>query len=159
MIRIGHGFDIHAFGGTKPFILGGIKIPYDKKLCAYSDGDVLIHSLIDALLGALALGDIGTMFPNDNPAYKNINSCNLLTKIYMLLQKKNYIVVNMDITIIAQKPKILQYINKIRMNIANIMYNDINNISIKSTTTEKLGFIGRTEGIASEAVVLLKKHE
>ncbi|WP_348666241.1 2-C-methyl-D-erythritol 2,4-cyclodiphosphate synthase [Arsenophonus symbiont of Ornithomya chloropus] len=157
-MRIGHGFDVHKFGGNGPIILGGVKIIYRKGLIAHSDGDVLLHALIDALLGAAALGDIGLLFSDKNSDFKDINSRNLLRIAYDQVIKNGYIISNLDITIIAQVPKMLPYIQDMRKNIANDLSSDINKINIKSTTTEKLGFIGREEGIACEVLALIKSN-
>ncbi|WMY95083.1 MAG: 2-C-methyl-D-erythritol 2,4-cyclodiphosphate synthase [Arsenophonus sp.] len=157
-MRIGHGFDVHRFGGNGPIILGGVKIIYRKGLIAHSDGDVLLHALIDALLGAVALGDIGFLFSDKNPNFKDIDSRRLLRVAYDKVVKNGYLISNVDITIIAQVPKMLPYIQDMRKNIAHDLCSDIKNISIKSTTTEKLGFIGRKEGIACEVLVLIKSN-
>ncbi|WMY95755.1 MAG: 2-C-methyl-D-erythritol 2,4-cyclodiphosphate synthase [Arsenophonus sp.] len=155
-MRIGHGFDVHGFGGNGPIILGGVKIIYKKGLIAHSDGDVLLHALIDAMLGAAALGDIGLFFSDKNPNFKNVNSRDLLRVVYEQVIKNGYIISNLDITIIAQAPKMLPYIMDMRKNIAADLSCNISKINIKSTTTEKMGFIGRKEGIACEVVALIK---
>ncbi|MGP1930524.1 MAG: 2-C-methyl-D-erythritol 2,4-cyclodiphosphate synthase [Arsenophonus sp. ET-YP4-MAG3] len=155
-MRIGHGFDVHKFSGNGPIIICGIKIPYKQGLIAHSDGDVALHALIDSLLGAASLGDIGKFFPDTNPIFKNANSRNLLRNAYSHVLKKGYFINNIDITIIAQVPKILPYIEDMHKNITNDLCCNIDDVNIKVTTTEKLGFIGRKEGIACEAVVLLK---
>lgn len=157
-IRVGNGYDVHALAPGLPLILGGISIPYEYGCVAHSDGDVVIHSLCDALLGALALGDIGKHFPDTDPAYKGIDSKILLDKVTMLISSYGYGLVNADITILAQKPKLLPYVDKMRQTLASITGVDISAISIKATTTEKLGFVGRKEGIAVYAVVLLSKE-
>ena len=154
-MRIGHGFDVHRFGGGDHVTLGGVKIPYDKGLVAHSDGDVLLHALCDALLGACALGDIGHHFPDTDPQYKNANSIDLLTHVYALVKKQGYEIANADITLIAQAPKVAKYIESMRNNIAQALNVDVNAINVKATTTEGLGFEGRGEGISSHAVVLL----
>lgn len=159
MFKIGHGFDVHAFGGEGPIIIGGITIPYEKGLVAHSDGDVALHALTDALLGAVALGDIGKLFPDTDMQYKNADSRDLLRKAYYQVQLKDYIVNNVDITIIAQAPKMRPYIDKMRMLIAQDLQCNIEQVNVKATTTEKLGFTGRGEGIACEAVVLLIKSK
>lgn len=157
-IRVGNGYDVHALAPGLPLILGGISIPYEYGCVAHSDGDVVIHSLCDALLGALALGDIGKHFPDTDPAYKGIDSKILLDKVTKLISSYGYGLVNADITILAQKPKLLPYVDQMRQTLAPITGVDISAISIKATTTEKLGFVGRKEGIAVYAVVLLSKE-
>lgn len=157
-IRVGNGYDVHALALGLPLILGGISIPYEYGCVAHSDGDVVIHSLCDALLGALALGDIGKHFPDTDPAYKGIDSKILLDKVTKLISSYGYGLVNADITILAQKPKLLPYVDQMRQTLASITGVDISAISIKATTTEKLGFVGRKEGIAVYAVVLLSKE-
>ncbi|MBR6661592.1 MAG: 2-C-methyl-D-erythritol 2,4-cyclodiphosphate synthase [Bacteroidales bacterium] len=157
-IRVGNGYDVHALASGLPLILGGISIPYEYGCVAHSDGDVVIHSLCDALLGALALGDIGKHFPDTDPAYKGIDSKILLDKVTKLISSYGYGLVNADITILAQKPKLLPYVDQMRQTLASITGVDISAISIKATTTEKLGFVGRKEGIAVYAVVLLSKE-
>lgn len=157
-IRVGNGYDVHALAPGLPLILGGISIPYEYGCVAHSDGDVVIHSLCDALLGALALGDIGKHFPDTDPAYKGIDSKILLDKVTKLISSYGYGLVNADITILAQKPKLLPYVDQMRQTLASITDVDISAISIKATTTEKLGFVGRKEGIAVYAVVLLSKE-
>ncbi|MFP3014092.1 MAG: 2-C-methyl-D-erythritol 2,4-cyclodiphosphate synthase [Arsenophonus sp.] len=154
-MRIGHGFDVHQFGGNGPITICGVKIPYTQGLIANSDGDVALHALIDAILGAGALGNIGKLFPDTNPAFENIDSRSLLRSAYLQVLKKGYCISNLDITIIAQEPKIFTYITKMSKNIANDLDCHIDDVNIKATTTEKLGFIGRKEGIACAAVVLL----
>lgn len=157
-IRVGNGYDVHALAPGLPLILGGVSIPYEYGCVAHSDGDVVIHSLCDALLGALALGDIGKHFPDTDPAYKGIDSKILLDKVTKLISSYGYGLVNADITILAQKPKLLPYVDQMRQTLASITGVDISAISIKATTTEKLGFVGRKEGIAVYAVVLLSKE-
>mgnify|MGYP003444808554 FL=1 len=157
-IRVGNGYDVHALAPGLPLILGGISIPYEYGCVAHSDGDVVIHSLCDALLGALALGDIGKHFPDTDPAYKGIDSKILLDKVTKLISSYEYGLLNADITILAQKPKLLPYVDQMRQTLASITGVDISAISIKATTTEKLGFVGRKEGIAVYAVVLLSKE-
>lgn len=157
-IRVGNGYDVHALAPGLPLMLGGISIPYEYGCVAHSDGDVVIHSLCDALLGALALGDIGKHFPDTDPAYKGIDSKILLDKVTKLISSYGYGLVNADITILAQKPKLLPYVDQMRQTLASITGVDISAISIKATTTEKLGFVGRKEGIAVYAVVLLSKE-
>lgn len=155
-MRIGHGFDVHRFGGEGPCILGGVAVPYEQGLIAHSDGDVVLHSLCDAILGALALGDIGQLYPDNDNSYKNIDSRILLRDVYERMVQKGYQVGNLDITIMAQAPKMLPYEPQMRANIAKDLHLELDAVSVKATTTEKLGFVGRKEGIACEAVVLLK---
>ncbi len=157
MIRIGHGFDVHRFGGEGPCILGGVKVPYEKGLIAHSDGDVVLHAIADALLGALALGDIGHFYPDNDDKYKNIDSRVLLRDVVAKISDQGYHVVNVDATIIAQAPKMAAYELAMRENTAEDLKVSLDRVSIKATTTEKLGFTGRAEGIAVEAVCLLEK--
>ncbi|MGX2974096.1 2-C-methyl-D-erythritol 2,4-cyclodiphosphate synthase [Ursidibacter arcticus] len=157
MIRIGHGFDVHAFSEQGPLIIGGVTIPYEKGFIAHSDGDVALHALTDALLGAVALGDIGKLFPDTDMAYKGANSRGLLIEAYRQVQETGYKVGNVDVTIIAQAPKMRPYIDQMRQTIAEDLKCDISQVNVKATTTEKLGFTGRQEGIACEAVALLVK--
>ncbi|AJA45222.1 2-C-methyl-D-erythritol 2,4-cyclodiphosphate synthase [Frischella perrara] len=156
-MRIGHGFDVHKFGGEGPITLGGVKIPYEYGFIAHSDGDVVLHAITDALLGALALGDIGQLFPDTDAQYKNIDSRILLKKAFDIVRSKGYQLVNVDSTIIAQEPKMKPHIPQMRVNIAEDLNVHFDQVSVKATTTEQLGFTGRKEGIACEAVVLLKK--
>ncbi len=157
MIRVGMGYDVHRFKEGGDVILGGVKIDYEQGLEAHSDGDVVLHALCDALLGAAALGDIGKHFPDTDPEFKGADSRVLLRHVYGIVQDKGYILVNADITIIAQAPKMAPYINAMRDNIATDLNIDIDCINVKATTTEKLGFEGRKEGIAVQAVVLIEK--
>ncbi|OCG24219.1 2-C-methyl-D-erythritol 2,4-cyclodiphosphate synthase [Gilliamella sp. wkB108] len=157
-MRIGHGFDVHKFGGEGPITLGGVKIPYEHGLIAHSDGDVVLHAITDALIGALALGDIGKLFPDTDPKYQGIDSRILLRETYSIIQTKGYELVNLDATIIVQQPKMRPHVDQMRVNIAEDLNVHFDLISIKATTTEQLGFTGRKEGIACEAVVLLKKN-
>ncbi|CAL4324834.1 2-C-methyl-D-erythritol 2,4-cyclodiphosphate synthase [Buchnera aphidicola] len=154
-MRIGCGFDIHAFGSMKPLIIGGVKIPYHQGLLAHSNGDVLIHSLIDAFLGATAIGDIGTLFPSENKKYKNINSRTLLKDVWKKIYSKNYRICNVDTTIIAETPKILPHIFLMRSNISSDLNIEIEKVSVKSTSSKMIGCIGRKEGIACQSVVML----
>lgn len=158
MIRIGHGFDVHAFGGAGPIIIGGVEVPYPKGLLAHSDGDVALHALTDALLGAAALGDIGKLFPDTDMTYKNADSKVLLAQAYDQVRSAGWIVGNVDITIIAQAPKMRPYIDDMRAAIAVVLQCDISQVNVKATTSEKLGFTGRGEGIACEAVALLMSN-
>ncbi|WP_035015987.1 2-C-methyl-D-erythritol 2,4-cyclodiphosphate synthase [Catenovulum agarivorans] len=156
-MRIGHGFDVHKFAGSGPIVLCGVKIPYEQGFLAHSDGDVALHALCDAVLGALALGDIGNHFPDTADEYENIDSRILLRHVIDLMAQKNYQLGNADITIIAQAPKIAPHLLQMRQIIADDFQCDIEQINVKATTTEKLGFTGRKEGIAVEAVVLLEE--
>lgn len=158
MIRIGHGFDVHAFGEDRPLIIGGVEVPYHTGFIAHSDGDVALHALTDALLGAAALGDIGKLFPDTDMRYKNVDSRELLREAFRQVRAKGYKVGNIDVTIIAQAPKMRSYIDDMRGVIATDLQCDIESVNIKATTTEKLGFTGRSEGIACEAVALLIKQ-
>ncbi|QGM80531.1 2-C-methyl-D-erythritol 2,4-cyclodiphosphate synthase [Otariodibacter oris] len=158
MFRVGHGFDVHAFSEQGPLIIGGVTIPYEKGFIAHSDGDVALHALTDALLGAVALGDIGKLFPDTDMAYKGANSRHLLIEAYRQVQEKGYVVSNVDLTIIAQAPKMRPYIDEMRKVIAEDLKCDVDQVNVKATTTEKLGFTGRQEGIAAEAVALLMKR-
>jgi len=157
MIRIGQGYDVHRFIDEGDVILGGVKIDYEKGLEAHSDGDVVLHALADALLGAAALGDIGKHFPDTDPEFKGADSRVLLRHVYGIVQEKGYKLVNADITIIAQAPKMAPHIVAMCSNIAEDLLVDIGCINVKATTTEKLGFEGRKEGIAVQAAVLIEK--
>ena len=157
MIRIGHGFDVHAFGENRPLIIGGVEVPYHTGFIAHSDGDVALHALTDALLGAVALGDIGKLFPDTDMQFKNIDSRILLREAFRLVQEKGYKIGNVDVTIIAQAPKMRPYIDAMRAVIAEDLQCAIEQVNVKATTTEKLGFTGRGEGIATEVVALLLK--
>ena len=154
-MRIGHGYDVHAFGQGDALILGGVEISFNRALIAHSDGDVLIHALIDAVLGALALGDIGQHFPDTDGAYKDISSRHLLTMVVTLMREEGYQLGNADITIAAERPKMAPHIEAMRLNLSADLGCLVGQINIKATTTEKLGFVGREEGIACHAVVLL----
>lgn len=158
-MRIGHGFDAHRFVKDRQLILGGVNIPHELGMEAHSDGDVVIHALCDALLGAAALGDIGTYFPDADPEFKNIDSRILLRNVISQLKEKSYTVRNIDITILAQAPKMLPHISKMRSNMATDMEINIKDINIKATTTEGMGFIGREEGIATHAVVIIESNK
>lgn len=157
MLRIGQGYDVHRFGEGDHLVLGGVKIPYHQGFIAHSDGDVLIHALADALLGALALGDIGQHFPDTDAQYKNADSRVLLRHVVNLIQTHAYQLQNADITIIAQAPKMSPHIVAMRECLAADLECDLGQVSVKATTTEKLGFEGRKEGIAVSATVLLAK--
>jgi len=157
MIRVGQGYDVHRFGEGNAIILGGVTIPYEQGLEAHSDGDVVLHALSDALLGAAALGDIGKHFPDTDPEFKGADSRVLLRHVYSVVQAKGYRLINADITIIAQAPKMSPHTAAMCENIAADLQVDIDFINVKATTTEKLGFEGRKEGIAVQAVVLIEK--
>ncbi|MDO9162278.1 MAG: 2-C-methyl-D-erythritol 2,4-cyclodiphosphate synthase [Methylococcaceae bacterium] len=157
MIRVGQGYDVHRFGEGDSIILGGVTIPYEQGLEAHSDGDVVLHALSDALLGAAALGDIGKHFPDTDPEFKGADSRVLLRHVYNVVQGKGYRLINADITIIAQAPKMSPHTAAMCENIAADLQVDIDFINVKATTTEKLGFEGRKEGIAVQAVVLIEK--
>lgn len=156
-IRIGHGFDVHKFGGDSPLLLGGVNVPYKTGLIAHSDGDVVLHAISDAVLGAVALGDIGKHFPDTDDDFKGADSRQLLRHCYQLVKDKGFIIGNLDVTIIAQEPKMAPHIEAIRQVLSRDFDTDLDNINVKATTTEKLGFTGRKEGIAVEAVILLTK--
>lgn len=154
-LRVGHGYDVHRFGEGESVTLGGVRIPHTKGLVAHSDGDVALHALCDALLGALALGDIGRHFPDTDAAYKNADSVGLLKRVYALVTARNFRLQNADLTVLAEKPKLAPHIPRMRQIIADALNAGIDDVSIKATTGEKIGFIGREEGIAAYAVVLL----
>ena len=154
-MRIGQGYDVHRLTEGRKLILGGVEIPYEKGLLGHSDADVLIHAVMDALLGAAALGDIGQHFPDTDPAYKGISSIELLGKVGALLEEKGYVIENIDATIIAQRPKLASYRPQREENIAEALHLDPSRVSVKATTEEGLGFTGSGEGIASQAITLL----
>lgn len=155
-MRIGHGYDVHRLTENRKLIIGGVEIPYEKGLLGHSDADVLLHAICDALLGAAAMGDIGKHFPDTDEKYKGISSLVLLSKVGDLLKENGFSVVNIDSTIIAEKPKMSPYIEKMRENIAKALCTDINNISVKATTEEGLGFSGRGDGICAHAVCIIE---
>lgn len=162
MFKIGEGYDVHRFSDNRDLILGGEKIDYEKGLLGHSDADVLIHSIIDSLLGAMALGDIGKFFPDTDEKYKNINSMLLLKEVKKILDgnneyEKKYKILNIDATVICEKPKLRNYIDKMRNNIKDVLNINIDQINIKATTEEGLGFTGRKEGIAARAICLLEE--
>lgn len=157
-IRIGHGYDVHKFGGTGPIVIGGVPIEHPYGLVAHSDGDVALHALCDALLGALAMGDIGKHFPDTDQAFANVDSRKLLRHVYQLITKKGYKLGNVDLTIVAQAPKMAPHITTMRECIAQDLAAELDQVNVKATTTEKLGFAGRKEGIATHAVALLVKQ-
>lgn len=156
-IRIGFGIDFHQLVEGRDLWLGGVKIPHIKGALGHSDADVLLHAICDSMLGALALGDIGIHFPNTDPAYKDIDSKILLKHTHQLVRAKNYVVVNIDSTVCLEAPKIKKHSQQMRQVIASILETDIDNISIKATTTEQMGFVGREEGLVAYATVLLQK--
>lgn len=156
-MRIGFGYDVHQLVENRKLIIGGIDIAYEKGLLGHSDADVLIHSIMDSILGALALGDIGKHFPDTDAKYKDISSILLLENVYNIMKEYGYRIGNIDSTIAAQSPKLAPYIDDMRETIAIVLNTDINNINVKATTTEELGFEGRKEGISSYSVCLLKK--
>lgn len=154
-IRIGHGFDVHRFAENRRLLLGGVEIPFELGLLGHSDADVLIHALCDALLGAAALGDIGHHFPDSDAQYKDADSTLLLSKVVALLCKEGWSIGNVDITVMAEAPKLAPFIAVMRTRLAGLLLVDQGQVNVKATTTEKLGFIGRKEGIACEAVALI----
>jgi 2-C-methyl-D-erythritol 2,4-cyclodiphosphate synthase len=154
-IRVGHGYDVHKLTQGRKLILGGVDIPYEKGLLGHSDADVLTHAVMDALLGALALGDIGKHFPDNDEKYKGANSLKLLLLVKNIIEEKGYSISNIDSTIIAQKPKLSPYIYNMRENISKTLGIDIDRVSVKATTEEGLGFTGSGDGLSAHAVVLL----
>lgn len=156
-MRIGHGYDVHAFGDGDHIMLCGVRIAHQNGLVAHSDGDIALHALTDALLGALALGDIGRHFPDDDPTFEGADSRQLLRQVVALVKARGFALGNADLTIIAQAPKLASHIAAMRQNLSEDLGGDIDQINVKATTTEKLGFVGREEGIAVHAVVLLKE--
>lgn len=154
-MRIGHGYDVHKLVENRDLIVGGVKIDYEKGLLGHSDADVLLHAVSDSLLGAAALGDIGGMFPDNDPEFLDADSLVLLRKVYERLRENGYRVINVDATIIAQKPKMKPYIPEMRMNIAVALSLDVDSVSVKATTEEEMGFTGRGEGISAHCVCLI----
>ena len=157
MMRIGHGYDVHRLVEERKLILGGVEIPYEKGLLGHSDADVLAHAIMDALLGAAALGDIGKLFPDNDPAYAGADSLKLMARVVEVLDEKGYRIGNIDSTVIAQKPKLAPYIMEMRQRMAAVCGIDVEQISVKATTEEKLGFTGSGEGIATHAVCIICK--
>lgn len=155
-MRIGMGYDVHKLVLDRKLILGGVEIPYEKGLLGHSDADVLVHAIMDALLGAAALGDIGKHFPDTDQAYKDADSMELLGEVGALIDKENMLIGNIDATVIAQKPKLSPYIYQMRQNVAKVLGVDINQVNIKATTEEGLGFTGSGEGISAQAICLLE---
>ncbi|MCC4264095.1 2-C-methyl-D-erythritol 2,4-cyclodiphosphate synthase [Oceanimonas baumannii] len=156
-MRIGHGFDVHKFGGDGPCMLAGVAVPYEQGLLAHSDGDVILHALSDALLGAIGAGDIGRHFPDTDAEFAGIDSRILLRDVYARVLKAGYVLGNADVTVMAQAPKLAPYIDAMAATIAGDLQAAVSQVNVKATTTEQLGFVGRKEGIAAEAVVLLVK--
>lgn len=159
-MRIGHGYDAHRFcepADNRPLILGGVIIPHDRGLLAHSDGDAVIHALCDAILGALALGDIGRHFPDTDVAYKNADSATLLQRVVLLMQERDFFVVNADVTILAQSPKMAPHIPAMRSRLSGLLAASTDVVNVKASTTEGMGFVGRREGIETYAVVLLSQ--
>lgn len=156
MLRIGHGYDVHKLVENRKLIIGGVDIPYEKGLLGHSDADVLLHAVGDALMGAAALGDIGCIFPDNDPKFKDADSLVLLKEVVALLKSKGFFVVNIDSTLIAQRPKMRPYIDEMRRNIADACGVGVEMVSVKATTEEKLGFTGREEGISAHAVCLIE---
>ena len=157
-LRIGHGYDVHRLKTGRALILGGVIIPYDLGLDGHSDADVLTHAIMDALLGAAAAGDIGKLFPDNDKAFRGISSLELLRRVKLHLEEKNYKIVNVDATIIAQAPKLSPYRETMRENLARVMEVDVDQVSVKATTEEHLGFTGSGEGIAAHAVCLIERN-
>ena len=156
-MRIGMGYDVHRLAENRKMIIGGVEIPYEKGLLGHSDADVLLHAIMDALLGAAALGDIGKHFPDTDPAYEGISSMKLLEKVGQLLEDNRYVIENIDATIIAQKPKMRPYIDAMRENIAGALGIELSQVNVKATTEEGLGFTGAMEGISSQAICMLQR--
>ena len=156
-LRIGHGYDVHRLTTGRDLVLGGVTIPYDRGLDGHSDADVLVHAVMDALLGAVAAGDIGKLFPDNDEAFRGISSMELLRRVKVHLNSLSYAVVNVDATVVAQAPKLSSYRDEMRCNIADALGIDAAQVSVKATTEEHLGFTGREEGIAAHAVVLIER--
>lgn len=159
MVRIGHGYDVHRLTEGRKLIIGGVEIPYEKGLLGHSDADVLVHAIMDAMLGALALGDIGKHFPDTSPEYEGADSIMLLKRVNKIIADKGYAVGNLDSTVIIQSPKLAAYIDKMRENIAEALSCEIDRISVKATTEERLGFTGSGEGAAAHAVCILEARD
>ena len=156
--RIGHGYDVHRLVPSRPLVLGGVEIPHDMGLDGHSDADVLLHAIMDAVLGALALGDIGQHFPDTDERYSGISSLTLLEQVVAMMRERGYVLGNLDATVLAQKPRLAPYIPTMQCTIATVFATDKENVSIKATTEEHLGFTGRCEGIAAHAVCILKRQ-
>lgn len=157
-MRIGHGFDAHRFGEGDTVTIGGIAIPHSQGLIAHSDGDVLIHAICDAILGAIALGDIGKHFPDNDPAFKNIDSAELLKSVMQSANNKGYVVGNLDCTVIAQAPRLGAHIPAMQTKLSGLLNVEVDAVNVKATTTEKMGYTGRGEGISAHAVVLMQSQ-
>ena len=155
--RIGHGYDVHKLVENRRLVIGGVDIPHTLGLLGHSDADVLLHAIMDAIIGALAEGDIGKHFPDTDEKYRGISSLKLLSYVYELMECRGYKIVNIDATVVAEKPKLRPYIEEMRENVAGALATDVSNVNIKATTEEHLGFTGRCEGISSHAVVLIEK--
>lgn len=158
-MKIGIGYDVHKLVEGRELIIGGVNIPFERGLLGHSDADVLVHAIMDSILGALGEGDIGKHFPDTDEEYKDISSLILLERVYNIMNKSKYKIGNIDSIIVAQRPKMAPYIEEMRKNIGHILHTPISNINIKATTTEKLGFVGEEEGIASYSVCILKPFE
>lgn len=158
-IRVGQGFDVHRWTEGRPFILGGIRIPHDRGLEGHSDADVLLHAITDAILGAIGQGDIGRHFPDTDPAYKGADSAVLLQQVWKLAEQAGYHLGNLDATVVAQSPKMAPYMDRIRVRVAELVKADVSDVNVKATTSERLGFTGREEGVAAMAVVCLIRRE
>ncbi|WP_312185925.1 2-C-methyl-D-erythritol 2,4-cyclodiphosphate synthase [Pseudolactococcus raffinolactis] len=156
-LKIGHGYDVHQLVTGRELIIGGVNIPHETGLLGHSDADVLLHAITDAIIGALGMGDIGHAFPDTNPETEGIASTQILADIYQKMVEKGYEIGNIDATILAEAPKMAPHLQEMKQNIARILQTDITNINIKATTTEKLGFVGRREGMACEAVTLISQ--
>ena len=159
MFRTGIGFDAHALAEGRPLVIGGVRIPHSRGLLGHSDADVLVHAVMDAILGALALGDIGEHFPDTEDEFEGADSLELLSRVQKMIEDKGYCCENLDSIIIAEKPKLKPYIGEMRENIASVLKINVDQLSIKATTTEHLGFTGREEGIAAQAIVHLKSNK
>jgi len=158
MFRTGIGFDAHALAEGRPLVIGGVRIPHSRGLLGHSDADVLVHAVMDAILGALALGDIGEHFPDTEDEFEGANSLELLSRVQKMIEDKGYCCENLDSIIIAEKPKLKSYIGEMRENLTSVLKINIDQLSIKATTTEHMGFTGREEGIVAQAIVLLKSN-
>ena len=158
MFRTGIGFDAHALAEDRPLVIGGVRIPHSRGLLGHSDADVLVHAVMDAILGALALGDIGQHFPDTEDEFEGADSLELLSHVQKMIEDKGYCCENLDSIIIAEKPKLKSYIGDMRENLASVLKINVDQLSIKATTTEHMGFTGREEGIAAQAIVLLKSN-
>jgi 2-C-methyl-D-erythritol 2,4-cyclodiphosphate synthase len=157
-IRIGHGYDVHKLVEGRKLILGGVEIPYERGLLGHSDADVLVHAIMDALFGAAAMGDIGRAFPDNDPAYEGIDSMILLSRTREMLEERGWQVGNVDATVIAQRPKLMSYIPEMTRRIAQVLQVDVEQVNVKATTEEKLGFTGRGEGISAHAVAIIAQN-